>query len=268
MENHNKIAVKILSGGRAGVIHEFERSTDVLIGRDADAHIRLHPTEDRMVGRRHARLFFLNDGWYIESLHDQGVLVHGELTAYTLRNTRQAVRGFLTALGSKPLDQIAEAELQAHRTWLSRGHYRPHTIHNHQAGVRAMLRYAYNMRFLSELPRLAFAYDPPIRSVLRKDRATQIKKHGPLLFTADEVRRMIEASTRPAYLRSCILLGINGGFGQQDCGMLEDEHVDLDSRVIVFPRPKTGVERVVPLWPETIASMTAWRIVCPTAAAR
>ncbi len=79
MENHNKIAVKILSGGRAGVIHEFERSTDVLIGRDADAHIRLHPTEDRTVGRRHARLFFHNNGWYIESLHDQGVLVRDEL---------------------------------------------------------------------------------------------------------------------------------------------------------------------------------------------
>jgi integrase len=127
-----------------------------------------------------------------------------------------------------------------------------------------MLRYAYNMRFISELPRLAFAYAPPSRPVLRKDRADQIKKHGPLLFTANEVRRMIEAATRPAYLRACILLGINGGFGQQDCGMLEDHHVDLDSRVIVFPRPKTGVERVVPLWPETIAAMTAWRIVCPT----
>ncbi|MCH8879222.1 MAG: trypsin-like peptidase domain-containing protein [Planctomycetes bacterium] len=79
METHHKIAVKILSGGRAGVIHEFEGSTAVLIGRDADAHIRLHPTEDRMVGRRHARLFFQNNGWYIESLHDQGVLVRGEL---------------------------------------------------------------------------------------------------------------------------------------------------------------------------------------------
>ena len=79
MEIHHKIAVKILSGGRAGVIHEFEHSTNVLIGRDADAHIRLHPTEDRMVGRRHARLFFRNNGWYIESLHDQGVLLHGEV---------------------------------------------------------------------------------------------------------------------------------------------------------------------------------------------
>ncbi len=79
METHHKIAVKILSGGRAGVIHEFERSTTVLIGRDADAHIRLHPTEDRMVGRRHAQLFFRNNCWYIESLHDQGILVSGEL---------------------------------------------------------------------------------------------------------------------------------------------------------------------------------------------
>ncbi len=79
MDIQHKIAVKVLSGGRAGVIQEFECSTDVLIGRDADAQIRLHPTEDRMVGRRHAKLFFRNNSWYIESLHDQGVLVRGEL---------------------------------------------------------------------------------------------------------------------------------------------------------------------------------------------
>jgi hypothetical protein len=63
----------------AGLMKEFEPGAEVLIGRDADADVRLHPTEDNMVGRRHARLMLITDAWYIEPLHDKGVFVEGDL---------------------------------------------------------------------------------------------------------------------------------------------------------------------------------------------
>ncbi len=77
-----QISVKLLSGGMAGMMKEFEDTQEILIGRDADVHVRLHPTEDKMVGRRHARLYYLNQRWWIESTHRHGVLLWGEpLTA-------------------------------------------------------------------------------------------------------------------------------------------------------------------------------------------
>jgi integrase len=51
------------------------------------------------------------------------------------------------------------------------------------------------------------------------------------------------------------LLGVNCGFGNSDCGNLPRSAVDLDAAVIDFPRPKTGILRRCPLWPETVAAI-------------
>jgi integrase len=52
-----------------------------------------------------------------------------------------------------------------------------------------------------------------------------------------------------------ILLGINCGFGNADCGRLPLSAVDLERGLIDFPRPKTGIPRRCPLWPETIEAL-------------
>jgi integrase len=73
------------------------------------------------------------------------------------------------------------------------------------------------------------------------------------LFTADEVRRMIDAA--PVNIRAMLLLGINSGFGNSDCGKLPLSAVDLDAGMIDFARPKTGIPRRCALWPETVAAI-------------
>ena len=75
------IAVKLLSGGMAGWSEKFEPTREILIGRGAEADVRLHPTEDDVVGRKHARIFCLDQDWHIEALHRHGVLVRGEFIA-------------------------------------------------------------------------------------------------------------------------------------------------------------------------------------------
>jgi integrase len=80
-------------------------------------------------------------------------------------------------------------------------------------------------------------------------------KQGPKLFTAVEIRGMIEAASVP--VRAMILLGINAGFGNLDCANLPLRAVDLDAGVIDYPRPKTGIARRRPLWPETVAGIRA-----------
>jgi len=75
---------------------------------------------------------------------------------------------------------------------------------------------------------------------------------------------MIQAAEPP--LQAMILIGINGGFGNTDCASLPVKAVDFDRAVIEFDRPKTGIERVVPLWPETLEALHQTIDKRPTAA--
>jgi integrase len=52
-----------------------------------------------------------------------------------------------------------------------------------------------------------------------------------------------------------VLLGINCGFGNADCGNLPQSAVNLDAAMIDYPRPKTGISRRCPLWPETVEAL-------------
>jgi integrase len=59
-----------------------------------------------------------------------------------------------------------------------------------------------------------------------------------------------------------ILLGVNCGFGNADCGTLPQSALDLERGWVNYPRPKTGIERRAPLWPETVQAIRealAWR---------
>jgi integrase len=52
-----------------------------------------------------------------------------------------------------------------------------------------------------------------------------------------------------------ILLGINCGFGNNDCGTLPKTALDLKNGWVDYPRPKTAIERRCPLWTETIEAI-------------
>src|SRR5262249_41740565 len=94
-------------------------------------------------------------------------------------------------------------------------------------------------------------FERPSAKVLRLHRAGQ----GVKLFSAVEVRRLVDAAD--VQLRAMFLLGINGGLGIADCGRLPLSAVNLDTGWVDFPRPKTGVARRFPLWPETVAAIRA-----------
>jgi integrase len=91
----------------------------------------------------------------------------------------------------------------------------------------------------------------PSRAVLRKLR----QQRGPRLFSAPEIQMMIKQAKQP--LQAMIYLGVNCGFGNTDCARLPMSAVDLRSKWINFPRPKTGMPRRCPLWPETVKALKA-----------
>ena len=48
---------------------------------------------------------------------------------------------------------------------------------------------------------------------------------------------------------------MNGGLGQTDCAELAFSHLDLKARTLAYPRGKTGIDRRVILWPESVEAI-------------
>src|SRR5262249_61068599 len=78
-------------------------------------------------------------------------------------------------------------------------------------------------------------------------------KQAPKLFRPEEVGKLLAAAS--VQVRAMILLGINCGFGNSDCGNLPLSAVNLDAGWIDYPRPKTGIPRRCALWPETVQAL-------------
>src|SRR5262249_32437525 len=70
-----------------------------------------------------------------------------------------------------------------------------------------------------------------------------------------QIRALVEKAGIP--LKAMILLAVNCGFGNNDCGTLPLSAIDLERGWISYARPKTGVHRRAKLWPETIAVLKA-----------
>ncbi|MGA2616564.1 MAG: tyrosine-type recombinase/integrase [Thermoguttaceae bacterium] len=79
--------------------------------------------------------------------------------------------------------------------------------------------------------------------------------------TLDEIRAMVAAASVP--LKVMILLGINCGFGNTDVANLTVKNLDLKDGWCNYPRPKTGISRRCPLWPETVKAIKAAPAVRP-----
>jgi integrase len=115
--------------------------------------------------------------------------------------------------------------------------------------TRSLFKYALDAGLIDRPVRFGPSFKGPSQKAMRLHRV----KGGPKLFTAAEVRRLGEAAGQP--LKAMILLGINAGFGNSDCANLPRSAVDLDAGWIDFPRPKTGIGRRCPLWPETVEAI-------------
>ncbi len=78
------------------------------------------------------------------------------------------------------------------------------------------------------------------------------------LWTPAEVRALLKHAQ--PNIKAMILLGLNCGFGQTDCALLPLDAISRTGHT--FSRPKTGIKRLCPFWPETWKALQArhrWR---------
>jgi integrase len=125
----------------------------------------------------------------------------------------------------------------------------PHRLTNAIQYIRSIFKHAYDADLTDRPVRFGPGFKRPSKKTVRLHKAGQ----GVRLFTAEEVRRLLGAAG--PQLKAMILLGINAGFGNADCGALSQAALDLERGMIDFPRPKTGIPRRCPLWPETVEAI-------------
>jgi len=95
------------------------------------------------------------------------------------------------------------------------------------------------------------AFKVPSAKTIRTHKA----KSGPKMFTRDEILKLLDEAGQP--MQAMILAGINCGFGNTDLSTLPLDALDLDGGWVNHARPKTGITRRCPLWPETIEAIRA-----------
>lgn len=114
--------------------------------------------------------------------------------------------------------------------------------------TRSVFKYAFEAGLIDRPLRYGPGFARPSKKTFRIERGARAK-----LFTREEIHALMNAAS--VQLKAMILLGINAGFGNADCGRLPLAAVNLDAGFIDYPRPKTGIARRCRLWPETVQAI-------------
>jgi integrase len=179
----------------------------------------------------------------------QALVDAGELSALTWADYRLIAGELLKQFGKGRLVADLDAgDFAALRKRMAK-RWGPHRILKLVQYVRSIFKHAWETGLIPNPVRFGPDFKRPSKKTLRQNRA----KRGAQLFSPQEILRLMDAAG--PQLKAMILLGINCGFGNADCGHLPLAAVDLGAGMIDFPRPKTGVARRCPLWPETAAAV-------------
>lgn len=200
---------------------------------------------------------------YLDSQHEKARA--GAISKRWWNDQRLILERFAAHLGKQRLaDDLGPLDFEKYRRHLALklGVY---AITHAVTVIRSMFKYAVGSGLLDRTPNFGPVFRNPTKGEVRKARARQTQERGLKMFTPEDLRRILElceAESLPvlrylntATMKACILLGINGGFINSDCAGLPRSVVDLDKATIDFPRPKTGIQRYVTLWPETVAAL-------------
>jgi integrase len=115
--------------------------------------------------------------------------------------------------------------------------------------IRSVFKFGFDVGLMPSPMRFGPGFARPSKKTIRLERA----RKGPRMFEAAELRRILDAAGTP--MKAMILLGVNCGFGNADCGTLPLAALDLAGGWVNYHRPKTGITRRCPLWPETVEAV-------------
>jgi integrase len=115
--------------------------------------------------------------------------------------------------------------------------------------IRCVFKFAFDWGLIATPIRYGGGFSKPKAAVLRRER----QKKGKRMFTPEQIRAILLKANKT--MKAMILLGINCGFGNEDCATLPLNVLDMKRGWVDYARPKTAVERACPLWQETIDAL-------------
>ncbi|MEQ8787142.1 MAG: tyrosine-type recombinase/integrase [Pirellulaceae bacterium] len=173
----------------------------------------------------------------------------GDITQRTFNDYDRVCQRIIAAFGAqRRVDDLAADDFEAFRADIAKS-WGPVALCNEIGRIRVVFNYAYESGLIDKPMRYGPHFKKPSKKTLRVARA----ERGPRMLEAEEIRAILDVAS--PQLKAMILLGINCGFGNTDCGTLPLRALDLDGGWIDFPRPKTGIDRRCPLWPETVEAL-------------
>jgi integrase len=179
----------------------------------------------------------------------KALLGAGELSVHTWANYKRAADTLVSHMGkSRLVADLDPQDFAALRNKMAK-RWGPHRLAVTIQHIRSVFKHAFDAGLIDKPVRFGPEFKRPTKKTFRLHRAEK----GPKLFTPDELRSILAAAGTP--MKAMILLGINSGLGNSDCGNLPLSAVNLDTGWLDYPRPKTGVGRRCPLWPETVAAL-------------
>jgi integrase len=174
----------------------------------------------------------------------------GELSARTLEDYQRVCSDLLAAFGhdADPL-ALRPIDFDQLRQRFS-SHLGPRGVGSYIRTTRTVFNWAYDMELIDRPMRYGGMFKPPPRRAVRAAASPRA------IIEPHQVQALLDAAAGGP-LHAFILLGLNCGYGNNDCSELPAEKVDqaLTTGVLSFPRPKTGIERDAVLWPQTLDSL-------------
>jgi len=179
----------------------------------------------------------------------QALVDAGELSPRTWINCKEAADLIVKHFGKqRAVADLAPDDFAGLRNKMTKK-WGPVRVRDFVQRIRSVFKHAFDAELIAAPMRFGPGFARPSKKTIRLARA----KKGPRMFEADELRRILGAAG--ASMKAMILLGVNCGFGNADCGTLPLSALDLDGGWVNYHRPKTGITRRCPLWPETVEAL-------------
>jgi len=184
---------------------------------------------------------------FLTNKHDK--LTNGELSPQTFADYVVTGNKLVSYFNrTRHVDKLRPDDFAGYRAWLARD-LAIVTLGNEINRARIIFKYAHDQRLIREPVAYGQAFDKPTARMLRKAR----NEAGPRLYSVEELRRILARAD--VCLHAMVLLGCNGGLGNTDVANLPQSAIDFEGGWLTYPRPKTEIQRRIPLWPETIEAL-------------
>ncbi len=177
------------------------------------------------------------------------LLESGELAQRTLDRYKATTDFLIETFGKgASVDTFRPADFETLRARMAK-RWGAVALANEIQIVRSVFRYGVEAELIDRAIRFGPGFKKPSAKTIRQTRAA----HGPRDLAPDEIHALLAKAG--LNMKAMILLAINGGLGNTDIGLLPKGAVDLKGGWLDHPRPKTGMPRRIPLWPETVAAI-------------